>query len=250
MKHQLKRLALGAALLGACIFTTSANADTFVSPTAGTDGWLGFMNVSDLPADGGGFQFGSGWGVDYNGNPNDIGGFGPDSIGLQSASIDDPAPFWFISGAPGAGAVGNKVMEANLYQEFSEGAGAGALGGMDLIFNFEITQFDFDSDVQAFAFITEFDPGFAGVFNTTMLEITGTGNFQIDLAIDGGQGAVQWGFQTINTVVWTGDQVNGGLTIAASGAAIPEPTSCSSRFGCSWFGSSPPSLSRPDNLLI
>ena len=221
MRSLLKSLALGIAIAATCAFATSAKADTSVEPTFGTAGWIGFMNVYETPANGGAFVFPSGWGIDYigNPNPNEIGGFGTDFIEMRNSSIDDPDPFWFSSGAPGSGAVGNKLMEANLFQEFGEGT-TGGLG--TLTFDFNITDFTFNQNVTARAFIKEFDPGFTGVFQETFIDITGTGSYSLSQAIDGSQGAVQYGFVTESIVVWSPDDVysNGRMVIG-----VPEPTS-------------------------
>ena len=45
----------------ALMFATTANAvNVGLDPSAN---WLGFMNVSDLPANGGAYEFGMAWGV-------------------------------------------------------------------------------------------------------------------------------------------------------------------------------------------
>jgi hypothetical protein len=79
----------------------------------GTDGigWRGFMNVLELPANGGGFVFGSPWGVgdlvaEFD-DPNA-------KLTLSPNTINDPDPFWYQGGG-GPGAPGNKVMDANLF---------------------------------------------------------------------------------------------------------------------------------------
>ncbi|MFM9011495.1 MAG: hypothetical protein ACKON8_11685, partial [Planctomycetota bacterium] len=69
----------------------------------------GYMNVFNLPANGGSYQFGGSWGIgDLNAafsNPSTV-TFTPNTIG-------DPNPYWYTpSGGPGA--TGNKIMEANL----------------------------------------------------------------------------------------------------------------------------------------
>jgi len=208
----------------ALCMTSYAKADLTVTPTATTDGWNGFMNVFETDANGGAFAFGSGWGIDHptTGLPNDIGAFGADTISMRSASIDDADAFWFVSGAPGAGAVGNKKMEANLFKNFAEGTTELAdLAGMDLTFEFTVDSFTYDSDVTLRAFIKEFDPGFSGV-TETFIDITAAGDFSFTAPIAGTGGEVQYGFVTVNDVVWVDDaDVNGGVTFAA----VPEPTS-------------------------
>ena len=82
-----------------------------------TDISLGYMNVSDL---GGGFQFGSSWGVaDLVVTVN-----GAADATLSPNTIGDPDPYWYIGGG-GPGAQGNKIMEANWYAQDDIGTHAG-----------------------------------------------------------------------------------------------------------------------------
>ncbi len=64
----------------------------------GSSPWQGFMNVFELPLHGGGYVFGSSWGVaDLTANFDDVNhklSIGPNTIG-------DPNPFWYTpSGGP------------------------------------------------------------------------------------------------------------------------------------------------------
>ncbi len=72
---------------------------------------LGWMNIWELPVNGGGYVFGSDWGVtDLSSTFNESGSV----VTMIPNSIGDPDPFWYIGGG-GPGAAGNKIMGANLF---------------------------------------------------------------------------------------------------------------------------------------
>ena len=95
--------------------------------TGGGGGWLGFMNVFETPANGGGFVFGSGWGVGDLIVVNNMDG----TANLLPNRIGDPDPFWQGPG-PVGNPTGNKIMEATYYIEDDN------LAGTDFTFNAEI----------------------------------------------------------------------------------------------------------------
>lgn len=218
----MKSIAIAVGMVAAC-FTSFADADEFVTASANPADYVGFMNVFDL---GGGFSFGGGWGIDHpaTGNPNDIGAFSGDEITLRNSSIEVGDDFWFQDNGDGTfggpGGIGNRIMEANLFQEFDPTEAAG-IAGMDLIFDFEVDDFALDPAVQFEAFITEFNADFS--FNqSTVIPISSTGTFQVSQAIDGLGGVLQYGFRTTSQVVWFTDaDNNGSVTVSA----VPEPTS-------------------------
>jgi hypothetical protein len=181
----------------------------------GTDGigWRGFMNVLELPANGGGFVFGSPWGVgdlvaEFD-DPNA-------KLTLSPNTINDPDPFWYQGGgAPGA--PGNKVMEANLFQEFA----AGDLAGETLTFEGTVVSNTFTAAHEAFIFIKDFAPDFSTVIETKIPMVPGP--FSISAALDPGAGRhVQYGFQVIGENVWVTDTGPFGNAMITT---IPEPTS-------------------------
>ena len=205
----------------------SANADVVVTPSSNPGDFSGFVNVFDL---GGGFTFGSGWGIDHptTGNGNDIGAFAGDEISFRNSSIDVNDGFWFQDNGDGTfggpGGLGNRILEHNLFQEF-DAAGAAGIAGMDLIFDFEVDDFALDPDVTFEAFITEFNADFS-FNNSTVIPLTSTGTFQVSQAVEGLGGILQYGFRTTSQVVFIDDaDLNGSATVSAPAAAIPEPTS-------------------------
>ncbi len=158
--------------------------------TTGTSGsgWLGFMNVFELPVNGGGFVFNSGWGVaDLNATFDDPN----DKLTLSPNTIGDPDPFWYQGGG-GPGQLGNKTMDASLYQEFA----AGDLAGETLTFEGTVLSNTFTAAHEITIFIKDFVPDFSS-FNASTITAA-AGAFSISLALDPGAGRhVQYGFETI-----------------------------------------------------
>lgn len=175
--------------------------------------WLGYMNVFALPSDGGGFQFGSPWGTpDLNANFN----AGTHQLTLSPNTIGDPNPYWYIGGG-GPGAAGNKIMEANLYQETTD-----IYNGQLVTFSGTVLSNSFTSAHRVYAFIKDFAADYSS-FNETRVELTAAGGFSIDLATLGVAGRhVQWGFQTVGVNVWTTDTAPFGNMVIAT---IPAPAS-------------------------
>ncbi len=215
-----------AALLACALLVPTAQAVTVTVPDS-TAPWIGFMNVSELPANGGGFVFGSGWGVpDLTATFDD-----PNSQVIMSPNtIGDPNEFWYqnTSGTAadpanpgGPGQAGNKIMEANLFQEFAPGA----LDGQTLTFEGEVLSDTTTAAHESFIFIRDFAPGF-GSFNETVIPAV-TGSFSISLGIDPGPGRiVQYGFTMRGENVWVTDVAPFGSTVyGPSAAPIPEPSS-------------------------
>ncbi|MEQ8838757.1 MAG: hypothetical protein RID07_18275, partial [Lacipirellulaceae bacterium] len=121
----MKRINLIASALMAAVAVVGMQAQSqAVTVTVdGSAAWEGFMNVSELPANGGGFVFGSGWGVpDLVADIDAVN----NTITTSPNTVGDPNEFWYQPGRPGddpmdpndnggPGALGNKSMEANLF---------------------------------------------------------------------------------------------------------------------------------------
>jgi hypothetical protein len=173
---------------------------------------LGYMNVSNL---GGGFEFGSGWGLPdlpavYTG---DIVTVGPNSIG-------DPDPYWYLpSGGPGA--EGNKIMEANLYGESN-----GPLAGQTIIFSGTVIDNSLTDAHIVKAFVKDYAPDFSS-FVESSITLSAEGAFTVNLAtIADPTRHVQWGFQTIGVNVWITDVAPfGTMSIGPDGAVATENAS-------------------------
>ncbi len=173
--------------------------------------WLGFMNVYELPANGGGFAFGSGWGVaDLTANFDD----GAGNVTMLPNSVGDPSPYWYQGGG-GPGALGNKFMEANLYQE-----SIGGLAGTSVTFSGNVESFSFTGAHQASVFIRDF----AGDFSSSVdvfADIDAAGNFSISLdTIDDATRVVQWGIRVEGENVWATDLAPFGSVVFST---VPTP---------------------------
>ena len=164
--------------------------------------WLGWMNVSNLPADGGGFEFGSGWGV-----PDLVATFDDPNatLSLSPNTIGDPDPYWYIGGG-GPGAPGNKIMEANLYVEETD-----TLAGQTVTFTGEVLSNTLTGAHTSVAFIKDFAPDYSS-FDVASVPLPSSGVFSVELATSGDLGRhVQYGFTTTGENVWVTDVASLGM---------------------------------------
>ena len=200
--------ALALLLVGLSLPPAARAADVTIDSATMT---LGYMNVFNLPADGGAFQFGSGWGIaDLNATfPS------ASTVNFTPNTIGDPNPYWYIpSGGPGA--TGNKIMEANLYAQ----PAAGLLNGQTINFSGIVDSFTLVEGYAFKAFVRDFAPDFSSVVET-IVPITGPGAFTASLAtINDPARNVQWGLQMTGPNVWATDVAAKG-SVAVS--AVPEP---------------------------
>jgi hypothetical protein len=190
------------ALCAAALMTSAASATT-VNVGDSTSPWLGFMNVYELDSNGGAFVFASGWGVpDLNTSFDD----GLNTLTMSPNTVGDPDPFWYQGGgAPGA--LGNKKMEANLYQEVTDG--------------FAGKTVSFTAAHDAVIFIRDYAADFSSFTETSVAATAGA--FSISLATDAGAGRhVQWGFQVTGENVWETDTAPFGNMVIST---VPAPTS-------------------------
>ena len=82
------------ALIGCAVLCTASrvNADTTVTVDPAAT-WNGFMNVFELPSNGGGYVFGSGWGTaDLTAT------FSGPVLTLGPNSVNDTSTFWYQGG--------------------------------------------------------------------------------------------------------------------------------------------------------
>jgi hypothetical protein len=176
------------------------------SPPIGDGGWEGYMNVFELPGNGGGFVFGSGWGTDdLVSNISSA----TDVLILSPNVINDPNEFWYqntTGAAPdpanpgGPGQKGNKSMEANLYYTFSDSE----LSGTTVTFSGTVLSNTLTAAHVAEVFIKDFAPDFS-TFTESRAPLT-PGAFSISLATDPGAGRhLQFGFSMVGENVWSTD---------------------------------------------
>ena len=189
MKAKFLSFVIGFALVHAA----TANADVTVGVVAGAP-WLGFMNVFETPDHGGGYVFGSSWGVaDLTAT------FSGSILTLGPNSVNDPNPFWYTpSGGPGA--TGNKKMDANMYQEQTD-----TLMGQQVTFTGTVLSNTLIFPYTSVAFIKDFAPDYSSFISTTAPLTPGA--FSISMLTVPVLGRhVQFGFETIGPDVWVTDR--------------------------------------------
>jgi len=195
--------------------TISASAVTYsVNPGAT---WSGYMNVFETPQNGGGYLWGSGWGLaDLN-----TSWAGP-VLSLSPNTIGDPNSYWYTP-AGGPGAIGNKIMAASFYQEFNV-----LLAGQSVTFTGDVLANSLLSSVNqqgngwtSVAFIKDFAPDYSS-FNVVSVPLTALGVFSVTMnTVNDPARHVQFGFETIGPDVWATDAgAYGNVQITA----VPEPT--------------------------
>ncbi len=187
MKSIFRKLTL-CALLG-----VAGNAHALNVKVDSNQTWLGYMNVFNLPANGGAFQFGGTWGT-----ADLVAVFNSGSLTLSPNTIGDPDPYWYTP-AGGPGSTGNKIMEANFYVEL------GAPTGETVNFSGNVTGFSLASSHITKAFIKDFAPDYS-TFNVSEVTISQTGAFNISLPTNNDPARhLQYGFQTVGPNVWITD---------------------------------------------
>lgn len=192
----------------------SVNADVIRTVDPGAP-WQGFMNVFETPQHGGGYVFGSGWGVaDLTAT------FSGPVLTLGPNTINDPSSFWY-SPSGGPGSVGNKSMDANMYVETT-----GLFTGQTLTFTGDVLSNSLFGHVNqlgngwtSVAFIKDFASDYSSSVTVTAPLVNGV--FSISLAtINDPSRHIQYGFETIGPDVWSTDVgPYGNIQIVA----VPEP---------------------------
>jgi hypothetical protein len=201
MKTLLKAVALCALLA-----VSKANADVVFGVDSGA-AWGGWMNVSELPSNGGAYLWGSGWGTgdltaSFSGSTLTL---GPN---INCYNIADP--YWTNpDGSP------NKWMEANFVVDTGT-----AYGGQNVEFTGLTLANTLASPYTSVAFIKEFTSSY-GYVGMTTVSLVGGLSFDVTRAIGAGNVA-QYGFMT------TGPDAN-PATVSLLGnvqvAPVPEPAS-------------------------
>ncbi len=196
----------------AMILAASSAQAAVVSAGNSGSGWLGFMNVFELPSNGGGFVFPSGWGVADLATSFDD---GAETLTLLPNSINDPNPFWYTP-AGGPGSSGNKIMEANLYYETT-----GVYVGQTVTFEGTVLSTSFTSAHTAIIFIKDFAPDFSSVVTTEIPLVAGAFSLSLNTINDPAR-YVQWGFQVKGVNVWSTDIAPFGNAVIST-RVIPQP---------------------------
>ena len=213
---QFSKSIISAALLVG--MAAGANAVTVtVNPTTLTSG---FMNVFELPVNGGGYVFGSGWG------PADlVSSFAGNTLTLRPNQIGDPNPFWYIGGG-GPGQAGNKIMDASLYNETT-----GVNVGVTFMFTGNVLANTLNGAINPYngttyssvAFIKDFVADFSSFTSTTVALTPGVFNLSLVTSADPTH-HIQYGFETIGSDIWATDTALNGGAFTAVIAPVPEPS--------------------------
>ena len=204
--------ARGAALLsviGMALCASSAQAvNVQITPTSSP--LLGYMNVFQLPANGGGYMFGSGWGVqDLRAN------FTGNVLKLEAAPIGTADAYWYQNGTGGPGAAGNKNMDASVYIEDN------SLAGQSVTFSGNVLENTLVSPYTSVAFIKDFAPDYSSVVTQTVPLTPGAFSITMQTINDPAR-HVQYGFETIGPNVWPTDVASKGYVTLNN--VVPEPT--------------------------
>ena len=187
--------------------------------------WLGYMNVFELPANGGAFLWGSGWGtVDL------VATFSGSTLTLAPNTIGDAAEYWYIGGgAPGN--PGNKIMEANMYVE----PAAGSMSGQKVTFSGNVSANTLTGAHTAIAFIKDFAPDWSTYVQTTVVLTPGPFSISLDTINDPAR-HVQYGFQMVGPNVWITDVEPFGSVVIDADAAEPGDPNVTVDPGETWLG--------------
>ena len=176
--------------------------------------WLGFMNVSELPENGGAYVFGSGWGT------ADLPAVftGPTlKLSPNTNTYNQADPFWTQPDGDG-----NKQMNANFYVEVN------GLEGEDIHFGGKTVSNTFVAPYVSQAWIKVFASDYSSVLVDTYATLTTDTFFSLDLTVPNTPGVhMQYGFST------DGPNAN-PATVDALGRVLvlPEPSSLLLTFAC------------------
>jgi hypothetical protein len=183
------------------------------------------MNVFDLPQNTGNglpypsnlgaYQFGQAWGTaDLRAT------FSGTTLTLQANTIGDPNAYWYKpSGGPGA--IGNKIMDANMYVETTGGFAGQTLNFSGYVLNNNLVGAvnQLGNGWTAVAFIKDFAPDYSSSVSVTAPLTVGVFNISL-LAINDPNRHVQYGFEVIGSDVWAGDPLSFNQI-----QVVPEPSS-------------------------
>jgi hypothetical protein len=166
--------------------------------------WVGYMNVFNLPADGGAYMFGSVWGTAdlraaFSGNVVTL---------APNTNTYNPAdPYWVKPNGDG-----NKSMDASFYVQND------SLAGQSVNFIGNVIENSLIAPYTSVAFIKDFAPDYSSSTSVTV-PLTSGSFFSLTMATTAGH-HIQYGFETI------GPDANPN-TAAALGivTVIPEPSS-------------------------
>jgi hypothetical protein len=215
--NKLVRNLLSISLSTGVVFACAASSQAATVTVDPSQTWIGFMNVTDLPSNGGAYMFGSGWGT-----ADLCATFSGPTLTLAPNTIGDPSAYWYTP-AGGPGATGNKIMDAVMYVETA----TGLFTGQTLTFTGDVLANTLVGHVDAngngwtsVAFVKDFAPDYSSSVMTTVPLVNGV--FSVSLAtINDPARHVQYGFETVGPDVWATDVAPYGNVQVT---AVPEPS--------------------------
>lgn len=194
------------ALLIGSVTAQSQTTNVYVDPS---QNWIGYMNIFDLPSNGGALEFGQAWGTTalpavFNGSLLTIG----PNVNTYNASD----PYW--ANPDGSG---NKTCDASFYVQND------ALAGSTITFSGYCQSNTLVSPYTSVAFIKDYNSGYALNASISGTLVTGQ-TFSITLATSPGD-HIQYGFETIGPDANPATVASLGSVLVSSNAVVPPPPS-------------------------
>ena len=169
--------------------------------------WIGYANVFELPENGGGYQFGSGWALgDLKSVPDPVAG----TVTLQpnfNLYGDGSDPYW-VNQLTGEG---NKTFEGNTYVQNDD------LVGNAITFSGDVSSYTLDAGYTATAFIKVFNADYS-FLKTESTALTTAGSFLVTYTnVEAGDAHVQYGYQVVGPNANPADEVALGSIVIVDG---------------------------------
>jgi PEP-CTERM motif len=194
--------------LAAVLLCAAAGAQAAV--TVGVDSrhdWIGFMNWSDLPEDGGNLSGQGFWGV-----PDLAARFAADTLTLSPNTSTDrdmgTSPLWWKPDGSS-----NKIMSANLLVIDD------SLVGQDIVFAGTVLGNTLADGYSSRAFIRAFNADYSAIIGSADLLLQGGQAFEVRFQSTPDHAHIQYGFDTIGPNARVGNSL-GSVVISA----VPEPS--------------------------
>ena len=209
MKSPIKNLTLASLTVATLIGGIMSGISQTTLTVDSTRSWVGYMNVSALPADGGGYQFGSAWGTVDLRAAFDVTGTNYVTITPNTNVWETTDTYWVKPD----GVSPNKNMDASFYVQND------ALAGQTVTFQGTCISNTLVSPYTCVAFIKDFTPSYSANTPITVAMVTGQ-PFSITLATTAGD-HIQYGFETIGPDANPTTLVNQGVVKIAVNNADP-----------------------------
>jgi hypothetical protein len=181
--------------------------------------WSGYMNVFALPADGGGYQFGGGWGA------SDLrAAFSGDLLTLRPCTnVSNPTDAYWVK----PNGSGNKQMEASWYVDTA------SLVGSNVTFSGNVVTYALTTNYTCRAFIKVFNSSYSTLLQQAYAPLTaGNSFFTVNLAAtSAGAAHVQYGFITLGpNAPWTNNAESAAFITIRTNAVDPKNALANSGF--------------------